>query len=87
MRLGGLITFLFILYCVTAGMFLVFAPWGPLWERVLTPASAGLAADLLSLPVVRAAASGFGLVHLIWALNDLEGLFLLPKPYGNDDAA
>lgn len=87
MRLGGFFTFVFIFYCVTAGLLLLFAPWGPLWEGILSRFHGAALADLLSLPLARAAVSGFGLVHLVWALNDLESLFLLPKPYGTDDAA
>ncbi|MDH3404153.1 MAG: hypothetical protein OES32_14935 [Acidobacteriota bacterium] len=63
---------LFILYCVEAGIFLAFVPWSPLWERHL------LAFPLLRLrafglhPLLRSAISGFGLVHLIWGVHDLE---------------
>ena len=85
MRLEGLITLLFIFYCIAAGLLLILAPWGPLWERILMLAPKGVATQILAHSAARSAASGFGLVHLVWALNDLEGLLILPKAYGTDD--
>ncbi len=63
---------LFILYCVEAGVFLAFVPWSTLWERhLLSIPLLGLRAFGLH-PVLRGALSGFGLIHLVWAVHDLE---------------
>ena len=64
--------FLFIIYCVEAGVFLLLAPWSGAWDRMaLELPAAGL--RLLSLhPVVRGAVSGFGMVHLVWGAHDLD---------------
>ncbi|MCB1036376.1 MAG: hypothetical protein KDD47_21300 [Acidobacteria bacterium] len=81
MRLEGLIRFLFVVYCVLAGLLLFVAPWSPLWERILVRAPFPATVQLLSHTATRAAASGFGLVHLVWALNDLESFFLAVRPH------
>ncbi len=86
MRLGGFIILLFVFYCITAGLLLIFAPWGPLWQRILVLVP-DVTNPFFTHPTARAAVSGFGLVHLVWALNDLESLFVLANPYGTDDVS
>jgi hypothetical protein len=80
MRVEILFRLLFIVYCVEAGLFLLLAPWSPLWDRnVLQIPIAGL--RLLALhPLSRGAVSGFGLIHLLWSAHDLDALLALRKP-------
>lgn len=72
MRAHVVFKLLFVLYCIEAGVFLAFVPWSTLWERHL------LDFPLLRLrtfglhPMLRSALTGFGLVHLIWGVHDLE---------------
>ncbi|HEX5759340.1 MAG TPA: hypothetical protein VF121_09110 [Thermoanaerobaculia bacterium] len=80
MRLEVLFRLLFILYCVEAGLFLVMAPWSPIWDRnVLQIPLAALRAFALH-PAARGAVSGFGLVHLVWGAHDLDALLTLRRP-------
>jgi len=71
-RLDSLFRVLFVVYCVEAGLFLLVSPWTPTWERLggLLPWSA-LRDIALALPA-RGFVSAFGLVHLIWALHDVD---------------
>jgi len=72
MRPRRLFRILFILYCVEAGVFLAFVPWSPLWERHLLEMP-WIGVRALGLhPLWRSALTGFGLVHLVWAVHDLE---------------
>ncbi len=73
MRNDALFRILFVLYCVEAGVFLVLAPWSPAWARILTqlPVSAAVQSLLLQ-PLVRGGVTGFGLVHLVWGIHDLQ---------------
>lgn len=72
MRFDSLFRVLFIIYCVEAGIFLVLTPWTPAWDRGLLQIpfpwwrGVGLATS------VRGAVSGFGLVHLVWGLHDID---------------
>ncbi len=63
---------LFILYCIEAGVFLLLAPWGPMWERTLAHLPLGDLHGAFLHPVFRGAITGFGLVHLVWGANDLQ---------------
>lgn len=73
MRNDALFRILFILYCVEAGVFLVLAPWSPVWGRTLAqlPLSTSLQTFCLH-PAFRGAVTGFGLVHLVWGIHDLQ---------------
>lgn len=78
MRVDRITLALFVLYCIEVGLFLLLAPWGPMWERALSWLPS---LDLQALgghPITRSAFSGFGLVHLIWSLHDLDLLFRRP---------
>lgn len=79
MRVEILFRLLFILYCIEAGLFLVLAPWSPLWDRNMVQIPlAGLRAFVLH-PASRGAVSGFGLVHLLWGAHDLDALLGLRR--------
>ena len=72
MAYGTVGRLLFVLYCVEAGVFLLLAPWSPVWDRVWAQVPLAGLYPLALKPVVRAAVSGFGLVHLVWGAHDLE---------------
>ena len=79
---SSLLRVLFVIYCVEAGLFLVIAPWREFWNLLVTRSAlshAHLGAFLL-LPWVRGAVTGFGLVHLIWGIHDLERILLSRRP-------
>lgn len=87
MRLDGLIRFLFIQYCIAAGVLLIVAPWSQLWERMLVLLPYGVLPQVVGHSAARGAVSGFGLVHLTWAFHDLGGLLLQKKPPGDDEGS
>lgn len=64
------VRFVFVLYCATVGMVLVLIPWSPGWDRMVSHLPHGF--EILRLPLVRGALSGFGLVHLVWCAHDLH---------------
>ena len=69
-----LLSALFILYCIEAGVLLTMTPWRDVWPRlILDLPSDGLRVFLLH-PIGRSAITGFGLVHLVWGLHDLHRL-------------
>lgn len=74
MRSDQVFRLLFILYCIEAGVFLLLAPWGPMWDRTLAHLPLGDLHGALLHPVFRGAISGFGLIHLVWGANDLQAL-------------
>ena len=72
MRSDQVFRLLFIVYCIEAGVFLLLAPWGPMWERTLAHLPLGPLGPALLHPAFRGAVTGFGLVHLVWGANDLQ---------------
>ena len=65
---------LFVLYCIEAGALLVIAPWKDLWLRFVSGLSWDGARTLLLHPLSRSVITGFGLVHIVWGIHDLEQL-------------
>ena len=72
MESGSFIRILFVLYCIEAGVLLLLAPWSPSWDRVVTRIPSFAVQGLLSHPLFRGGVSGFGLVHLVWGVHDLD---------------
>ncbi len=70
MSMERVVQFVFVLYCATVGAVLVLIPWSPAWERMLSLLPASF--EILRLPWLRGGLSGFGLVHLVWCLHDLQ---------------
>ena len=64
----GLLHFLFILYCIEVGLFLVVLPWTGSWAQLMAPY--GSLNPFLVHPIVRGAVSGFGLIHVLWGAHD-----------------
>jgi hypothetical protein len=74
MRPDPLTRLLFLVYCLEAGIFLCWAPWTGFWQRTFVSFSWPRLGMLMLDPWVRGAVTGFGLVHLVWAVHDLETL-------------
>jgi hypothetical protein len=74
MRLSSLLRVSFILYCIEAGIFLLFVPWSPVWDQTMIQIPLQELRSVCLHPVLRGAMSGFGLVHLVWGVHDLDAL-------------
>ncbi len=85
MRAESLFRLLFVVYCVEAGLFLLVSPWTPSWSRLFELLPWAQLRHLALAPWARGAIAGFGLVHLIWALHDLD-LLLRRVPAGGPPA-
>ena len=85
---SSLLRVLFVIYFVEAGLFLIIAPWREFWNLLVARSALSQAhlGPILMLPWVRGAVTGFGLVHLIWGIHDLERI-LLGKRRGDPEAA
>jgi hypothetical protein len=79
MRVTFLFRLLFILYCVEAGTFLLLAPWSPVWDSLLIQISLEGVRTAFLHPVMRAAMSGFGIIHLVWGAHDLDEIIFRRK--------
>ncbi len=79
MRPGLLTRLLFVSYCLEAGMFLVMVPWSPAWDRTAIQIPIPFLAAIFHTTFARAALSGFGMVHLIWGVHDLNDLWPRPR--------
>ncbi len=75
MRPGLLTRLLFVSYCLEAGMFLLMVPWSPAWDRTMAHLPFPLLSGILRSTFGRAALAGFGMVHLIWGVHDLDALW------------
>ncbi len=85
MRLSSLFRVFFVIYCVEAGVFLVLAPWTAVWDRLLIQLPLTELRSLVLAPWLRAAVSGFGLVHLVWGAHDLNTLLTLRRNREHQD--
>jgi len=72
MRSSVFFRLLFVLYCLEAGVFLVLAPWSLVWDRLVIQVPFTLLRNVFLHPVLRGGVSGFGLIHLLWGLHDLD---------------
>ena len=85
MRAESWFRFLFVIYCLEAGLFLVVAPWTEAWERIVLLVPFAFPRLLLSLSWMRGLVSGFGLIHLVWAAHDVD--LILRPPRSNAEPA
>jgi len=79
MRLDLLSRILFIIYCVEAGAVFFLVPWGSAWDRTIVQIPLEGLRNLLLHPIFRSLVSAFGVLHLVWAVNDLDSLLRLWK--------
>lgn len=86
MRLSSLLRVSFILYCIEAGIFLLFAPWSPVWDQAMIQIPLEGLRIFAMNPVLRGAVSGFGLVHLVWGAHDLDALLSRRRQQARTDA-
>jgi hypothetical protein len=87
MRLSSLLRVSFILYCIEAGIFLLFAPWSPVWDQTMVQIPLEGLRTLALNPVLRGAVSGFGLIHLVWGAHDLDALLSRRRQRARTDVA
>lgn len=74
MPVRRLIRLLFVFYYLEAGAFLLLSPWSRFWsDRVAGRAPRGLEAPLSS-PYLRGFVAGVGLLHIAFALSELEAV-------------
>jgi hypothetical protein len=88
-RLESAFRALFFVYCLEAGLFLAVLPWTPTWDRLSLVApvvtlrswlgSGWPGSGWLGDGWLRGLASGFGLVHLVWAAHDLDEFLRRPR--------
>jgi hypothetical protein len=71
----ALFRLVFVLYCVEAGIFFVTAPWLPSWERLAFSLPWSAARDAMLSGWFRSALTGFGCLHWIWAIHDVDLYF------------
>ena len=65
------LTFLFILYCIEAGLFFLVAPWTRFWTLNPLLHATPLVALIAENSFVRGFVSGFGVVHLVVGAREL----------------
>ena len=74
MQLDRFSRVLFIIYCVEAGAVFLLLPWGASWERTIVQIPSELLRVSLLHPFARSLVSAFGVLHLIWAMHDLQAI-------------
>ena len=79
MRLDLISRILFIVYCVEAGAVFFFVPWGAAWDRTVVQIPYEGLRSVMLHPFFRSLVTGFGIVHLVWAINDLDSLLTRRK--------
>jgi len=84
-RFESLFRVLFVIYCLEAGIFLTLSPWTDGWGRLALLVPFGPARDAFLHPALRGLLSGFGIVHLIWAVHDVD-LFVRRRPHRESDS-
>ena len=67
-----ILSFIYLLYCVEAGIFLILAPWSALWIRTAFAQAPALHRLLMS-GHVRGAVSALGCLMILTALVDFAG--------------
>jgi hypothetical protein len=85
-RLDSLFRFLFVVYCLEAGLFLLISPWTDAWERLAMLLPGGLLRTALAAPWMRGLFSGFGAAHLVWAAHDVDLVFRRGPAHATDGA-
>jgi len=80
-RTDPLLRVLFVVYCIEAGLFLFLAPWTTSWGRLGAAIPWSVTREIVLAPWFRGLVTGFGLVHLIWAIHDVD---LLLRRRGDD---
>jgi hypothetical protein len=69
--IGMSVPIFFALYCVEAGLFFLIVPWTRMWTLNPLLHSSATLSMFAGNPFIRGFVSGFGVVHLLIAANDL----------------
>ncbi len=72
MRADPLLRVLFVVYCVEAGLFLLLSPWTGSWDRLGAVLPWGTLRAIVLATWYRGLIASFGVVHLLWALHDID---------------
>ena len=80
MRPSTLLRIFFVIYCIEAGVLLLFVPWMTVWDRTLLQLPFATLRNFLAHPVLRGGVTGFGLIHLVWGVHDLHALITGRNP-------
>jgi hypothetical protein len=72
-RLARLIKLAFIFYFLEAGAFLVMSPFSRFWVSRVVVRSPHALREILVSPYFRGFIAGIGLLHIVFALRELEG--------------
>jgi hypothetical protein len=86
-RFDSLFRILFVVYCLEAGIFLALAPWTDSWQQLATLLPLGGLRSLVTMSWLRGMVSGFGVVHLVWAVHDIDLVLRSPSPHARSSAA
>jgi len=86
-RFDSLFRILFVIYCLEAGLFLAVAPWTDSWQQLTMLLPLGALRTLVTTPWLRGLVSGFGMVHLVWAVHDVDLILRRPSPHARPPAA
>ena len=62
--------FLYMLYCIESGFFLILVPWSALWEHSFILGEHPITSPLFSNGFFRGAITGFGIVLLCVGLSE-----------------
>ncbi len=81
MEIERLLPLFFVIYCAAVGIVLTVIPWTPGWNQMLHHLPLAVGA-LLDASLMRGALTGFGLVHLVWGLHDLQRILRSPDGIG-----
>ena len=76
MRLDLISRILFIIYCVEAGAVFFLVPWGAGWDRAIFQIFPEAVRSVLLHPLFRSLVTAFGVLHFVWAINDLDLLLM-----------
>jgi hypothetical protein len=71
-RFESLYRVLFLIYCLEAGLFLTFSPWSAAWDRLAMLLPLGFLRAAFLAPWARGLFTGFGVVHLLWIVHDVD---------------
>jgi hypothetical protein len=80
-RFDSLFRILFVIYCLEAGVFLALAPWTAAWEQLALLLPVGALRAALTQPWLRGLVTGFGAVHIVWAVHDIDLAFRRSSPH------
>jgi hypothetical protein len=71
-RTDSLLGFLFIVYCLEAGLLFALAPWSAGWDRAALQLPWHGVRSAALHPFLRGAVTSFGVLHFVWGAHDID---------------